>query len=112
MTNASSTPGTAAKIDDLLGSALAVATVIQVAWPNRVHRRKHASDLRPRDALNGDGDGQVPVEDASGIGHWRWKAMFRATWPLGTKNSTPSPASSVRPWINFSLARDGLIPTG
>jgi hypothetical protein len=40
MTNASSTPGTAAKIDDLLGSALAVATVIQVAWPNRVHRPK------------------------------------------------------------------------
>jgi hypothetical protein len=49
MTNARSTPGTAAKIDDLFGSALAVATVIHVAWPKRSRRRKHAFNLCPRD---------------------------------------------------------------
>ena len=109
MTNASSTPGTAAKIDDLFGSAFAVATVIHMAWPNRLHRRKPASDLRPRGTLKGDGGAQVrgrlrakgadPMDGVStpGIGHWHWKAIFRATWPLRTKNSTPSAAFLARP---------------
>jgi hypothetical protein len=101
MTNASSTPVTAAKIDDLFGSALAIATVIHGAWPNR----KNASGLLPSSPLKGDSGGQASVDvSASAIGHWQWKAIFRATWLLRTKNSTPSPAFSARPWMGFSLA--------
>jgi hypothetical protein len=122
MTNASSTPGTAAKIDDLFGSAVAVATVIHVAWPNRFHRRKPAFPLRPRNVLKGDGSGQVrdllrpqaagPMDSvsASGIGPWHWKAIFRATWPSRTKNSMPSPAFAARPWMSFWRAPDRLDP--
>jgi hypothetical protein len=105
-------PQPAAKIGDLFGSDLAVATTIHMAWPNPVHRRKHASGLSPWGSLNGESAGQDRVDgvSASAIGHWQWKAIFRATWLSRTKNSTPSPAFLARPWMNFSLASDGLVP--
>jgi hypothetical protein len=103
---------TTAKIDDLLGSALAAATAIHMPWPIRAHRRKLASGLSPWGSLNGDSGGQTPVDRvrASAIWLWQWKAIFRATWLSGTKNSTPSPVFLGRPWMKFSLATDELFP--
>jgi hypothetical protein len=48
MTNASAIARTAVK-DELFGSALAIATVIDVAWLKRAPRGIPALDLRPRD---------------------------------------------------------------
>jgi hypothetical protein len=108
----SSTPATAAKIDDVFGSALAAATAIHMVWPNRVHCRKYASDLSPWGSSNRDGGAQASVNvGASAIGHWQWTAIFRATWLLRTKSSTPSPGFSARPWIGFLLATDELDST-
>jgi hypothetical protein len=120
MTNASSTPGTAAKIDDLFGSALARTTVIHKAWPNPHRCRKSVSALRPRNVLKGNGGAQVrglfhpqatgPMDNvsASEIRLWHCKAIFRAKWPSGIRNSTLSSAFSARPWISFWLAPDGF----
>jgi hypothetical protein len=109
----SSTPVTAAKIDDLFGSALAVATAIDIAWPSRVHRRKRTSGPSTRGSRNKYSGGQAPVDrvSASAIGLWPWKAIFRATWLSRRKNSTPSAVFLARPWMNFSLATDELVPS-
>jgi hypothetical protein len=117
MTNASSIPGTATKIDDLFGSALEIATVIQMAWPNRLRCRKPLSPLRPRcvlaqvrGLLHPRAPGPMDRVSASGIVHLRWKAICCAAWPSGIVNSTPSSAFSARPWVSFWLAPDGFDP--
>jgi hypothetical protein len=93
MTSACSTPVTAAQIDDLFGSAPAVATVIYGVWPDRFLRQR----LMHR-----------PI--GPGIAPWHWKAIFRATCPSQIKNSTPSPAYSAKPCISFWRAPNRLDP--
>ena len=119
MRNVRSTPRTGAYFDGLSGSALAVTKAIHVVWPKRPHRRKQTFNQRPRDVLKEDGGhlirGQplAPLDGGStlGIGLGSWKAIFRATWPSKTENSTPLAVFSERPWINYSLTPDTLLAT-
>jgi hypothetical protein len=120
MKNASPIPGTIAKNDDLFGSALGVATVIHIAWPNLFRCQNPASALFRRDVRKSKGSAKLRGRlralhtailhgfSTSGIAHWEWRAIYPATRSLGMKNSTPSPASSARPWIAFCLVSDRL----
>ena len=116
MTNASSIPGTAAQIDDLFGSALAIATVIQMAWPNRLRCRNLcplAPEVRscPGPAVCSTLELQAPwtVSAHRGSCICAGKRSVRAAWPSGIVNSTPSSAFSARPWVSFWLAPMVLI---
>jgi hypothetical protein len=118
MKNAYLTTGSASNIGDLLGSVPAVAAVIDVLWPNRVHCRRPAPAVRPRTALRAAGDGwrrgllhpqsarPVVGVSTSRIGHWQSKATFRTAWASGDRNLTQSLTSSAMPWTIFSLAPD------
>ena len=95
MKNAYLTPGRATNIGDLLGSVPAVAAVIDVLWPNRVHCRRPAPALRPRTALRAAGDGwrcgllhpqsarPVVGVSTSRIGHLQSNATFRTSMGVG-----------------------------